>query len=364
MNGIAVLIALATVGVDYGWQPGVDNQLEYIIQIEPALVRSLESGREIVSEIHPEARGVRRFRVRVGTEALPRIGGTPAGTSPSRLSTSDADPANTLNVGAPPHSVQPTGDAALPAGPGLTAAGILNLPPPPLLSGPDGKASVLVRPGERALPGNSPPASVYAPAGNSAFDNGTSGLSAPAVLPPSGFSGENGWQSPNMPAVSADSLAPPPNSGGGFPTQPNNWQNETPNNFGNPAPVSPVPGPGPEMGFPSPIRSGSTKPRNQSLIEKMVAKARTGQELDSDVANALADNRADAAAQKPTIDEETAERLQAIQAEHPWVPLVLTSLALFGSLAANAYLGWVAVGIYSRYRDMCEQLHEAQASLT
>jgi hypothetical protein len=93
------------------------------------------------------------------------------------------------------------------------------------------------------------------------------------------------------------------------------------------------------------------------LIEKMVAKSRAIQES-SDTANQLA------AAQKPTLDAETAERLKQLQAEHPWVPLVLTSLALFGSLAANAYLGWVAVGIYHRYRDMCEQLHEAQASLT
>ena len=95
----------------------------------------------------------------------------------------------------------------------------------------------------------------------------------------------------------------------------------------------------------------------------MVAKSRAIQES-SDTANQLADNRSDAAAQKPTLDAETAERLKQLQAEHPWVPLVLTSLALFGSLAANAYLGWVAVGIYHRYRDMCEQLHEAQASLT
>ncbi len=76
MNGIAVLLSLAAVGVDYGWQPGVDGQLEYIIQIEPSLLNSMQSGREIVSEIQPEARDVRRFRVRVGTGALPRVGGT------------------------------------------------------------------------------------------------------------------------------------------------------------------------------------------------------------------------------------------------------------------------------------------------
>jgi hypothetical protein len=364
MNGIAVLLSLAAVGVDYGWQPGADGQLEYIIQIEPTLLRSLESGKEIVSEIHPEARGVRRFRVRVGSGALPRIGGVPAGNSPARLSASDTDPATRLDANVPANSAVPAGDTALPSGPALTSSGLLNLPPPPLLVGPDGKASVLVRPGDRALPGITPPANAYSTAGD-APNYGSGGLSAPSGPDSGGFSSGNGWQPPATPAVSTESLAPPPSNGGGFPAQPNNnWQGGFPSSSGNPASISPVPSPGPETGLPSPIRSTRTKPHNQSLIEKMVAKARTSQELDSDTSNSLADNRADTAARKPTIDEATAERLKQLQAEHPWMPLVLTSLALFGSLAANAYLGWVAVGIHNRYRDMCEELHEAQASLT
>ncbi len=77
MNGIAVLISLAAVGVDYGWQPAADGQLEYIIQIEPSLLENLKNGDEIVSEILPEARGVRKFRIRVGNGPLPRIGRGP-----------------------------------------------------------------------------------------------------------------------------------------------------------------------------------------------------------------------------------------------------------------------------------------------
>ena len=65
------------------------------------------------------------------------------------------------------------------------------------------------------------------------------------------------------------------------------------------------------------------------------------------------------AMQKPAISKETAEQLEP----EPWMPLVLTSLALFASLAANLYLGWVAVGIYRRYRDIVDQLHQAQASM-
>jgi hypothetical protein len=67
----------------------------------------------------------------------------------------------------------------------------------------------------------------------------------------------------------------------------------------------------------------------------------------------------DAAAMKPTMDEETAQELHPPK---PWTPLVLTSLALFASLAANAYLGWIAVGIHRRYRGVVSQLRQAQAS--
>ena len=35
MHGLALLLAAASVGVDYGWQPGPDGALEYIIQLDP-----------------------------------------------------------------------------------------------------------------------------------------------------------------------------------------------------------------------------------------------------------------------------------------------------------------------------------------
>jgi hypothetical protein len=38
-------------------------------------------------------------------------------------------------------------------------------------------------------------------------------------------------------------------------------------------------------------------------------------------------------------------------AERPWTPLILTTLALFASLGANAYLGWLAWSFFWRFRD-------------
>jgi hypothetical protein len=73
MHALALLVATASLGIDYGWQPTDDGQLEYIIQIEPSLVKLLAQGQEIVSEIHPDAKNVRRFRIFVGKGDLPRI---------------------------------------------------------------------------------------------------------------------------------------------------------------------------------------------------------------------------------------------------------------------------------------------------
>jgi hypothetical protein len=73
MNSLAILVVTATLGVDYGWHHTPDGQLEYLIQIEPGLVRSLENGVDVTSEMMPEVRGnVRRFRISVGTGPLPR----------------------------------------------------------------------------------------------------------------------------------------------------------------------------------------------------------------------------------------------------------------------------------------------------
>lgn len=77
MNGMVLLLALAAPGIDYGWRPGADGQLEYIVQLEPELVEALRLGREVRSDIHPQARGMRRFIIRQGTGELPQhIGDT------------------------------------------------------------------------------------------------------------------------------------------------------------------------------------------------------------------------------------------------------------------------------------------------
>ena len=38
----------------------------------------------------------------------------------------------------------------------------------------------------------------------------------------------------------------------------------------------------------------------------------------------------------------------------PWLPLWLTAVALFASLGANVYLGWIAVDVRRRWRTLVE----------
>ncbi len=72
MTMTAILVALAALGVDSGYEPAADGKLEYIVQIEPQLVASLVQGQDITSEL-PRGLDVRHFRVTIGTGKLPRL---------------------------------------------------------------------------------------------------------------------------------------------------------------------------------------------------------------------------------------------------------------------------------------------------
>tara|TARA_Y100001934_G_scaffold208634_1_gene246800 strand:+ start:2652 stop:3749 length:1098 start_codon:yes stop_codon:yes gene_type:complete len=72
MNSALVLIAMSVVGVDYGWEITANGEQEYIIQLEPELLNRLRDGEVVTSAILPEVKGVRQFRIQVGTGVLPK----------------------------------------------------------------------------------------------------------------------------------------------------------------------------------------------------------------------------------------------------------------------------------------------------
>jgi hypothetical protein len=69
-----VLLAAAAIGLDYGWQPLDDGGFEYIIQIEPELLDSLQAGEALRSDLPPFLRDVRSYRIQVGRGQVPRLG--------------------------------------------------------------------------------------------------------------------------------------------------------------------------------------------------------------------------------------------------------------------------------------------------
>jgi hypothetical protein len=70
----AALLSLATVavGIGAGWQRLPDGGMEYIIQIEPQMLPMLEGGEEFFSDIPPDVRDIRSYRIKVGTGPLPK----------------------------------------------------------------------------------------------------------------------------------------------------------------------------------------------------------------------------------------------------------------------------------------------------
>jgi hypothetical protein len=108
MIAIATLLAASTVGIETGWQPIEADQLEYIIRIEPQLIEAMRRGEPVTSEIPPQLRDVRRYRIVIGGgesggEALPRIDlpqppPNELESSPERTTSDEADPGESVNT--------------------------------------------------------------------------------------------------------------------------------------------------------------------------------------------------------------------------------------------------------------------------
>jgi hypothetical protein len=78
MHAAAIAVALAALGVDVGWGPLDDGGFAYTIQIEPDVLESLRAGEvEVQSDVPRAMRDVRTFCVQVGKERLPQQGRPP-----------------------------------------------------------------------------------------------------------------------------------------------------------------------------------------------------------------------------------------------------------------------------------------------
>ena len=65
MNGFSLLLAVASLNVTYSWRTGIDQQQEYVLQIEPEIVQALAAGEEIYSDIPADALPLARLCIQV-----------------------------------------------------------------------------------------------------------------------------------------------------------------------------------------------------------------------------------------------------------------------------------------------------------
>ena len=78
-----LLLAATAVGLDYGWQPLETGGFEYIIQIEPELLDALHAGEALRSDLPPDMRDVRSYRIQVGRGPVPKLGNPQAVATPA-----------------------------------------------------------------------------------------------------------------------------------------------------------------------------------------------------------------------------------------------------------------------------------------
>jgi len=76
MPGIMLLVATATLGVKYGWEPA-DGGIRYIIQIEPHQVEAFKNGEDLASDLPSATLPIRGYVIRVGSGPLPNEGKLP-----------------------------------------------------------------------------------------------------------------------------------------------------------------------------------------------------------------------------------------------------------------------------------------------
>jgi hypothetical protein len=67
MNGLAVLLCAAALGVEHNWRTTEEGQLEYVLQVEPTFLTSLQQGQAVTSKLPSTAKEVHRLCLRIAS---------------------------------------------------------------------------------------------------------------------------------------------------------------------------------------------------------------------------------------------------------------------------------------------------------
>ena len=359
MHAICFLV-VAMVGVDVGWRPAENGDLEYIIQIDPQQARTLKTGDVIEVGVRPQLRSVRQFRIVVGNESLPRqLGGESTPTPPIAVvepqASSGSPPVAKNNFGTsivvpPKQSTRDQDDdathwiAAEKSDPSAAASKGTTIPTVPIH--PERLADQTnTGPRYRNLP--PPPASEPAP--NETDPLGYRyGDSVPIQPPPDAKL--NTLPPPPQNASLQIPLPPPPQ----IVPPPEMPVAQEPDaalpSTASALPVTTVPQDTLPVVPATSLSEPTTEPPEETFSGERLA-ART-------------DGASSAAVESAPVKPSVAEGPSASSAKGssasgnqptPWLPLTFTLFALFASLGGNLYLGWITWELRNRFRETTKE---------
>lgn len=310
--------------VEYGYQPLAGGGMDFIIQILPAGVRGFQMGTDVILPVPQQLNQVRRITIRVGNGSLPQVApagqNQPPATNPRGNPQEDPAPA-------PPPSV-------------------ITLPPRPATD-PMNPNNPNTNPNTNPNQPNPNPYGQYDPnRGNPNYNTG-------------GATGTNNTNPYGIPPYS-NPYGQPPNGQPGAgqpPAQPNyppNYANYPPYGQTNPYAEPPRGSTQPPYYGPQP----QPQPQPQPAPQPPVVAAAPVPDPAPTAAPAPAAAPVSTTSARPSDVGYPSRSADAAPDEHPWLPMMVTSLALIASLGANLFLGWIAMGLYDRYRRALTDMRE------
>lgn len=364
MNGLPLLLVVAVLGVDVRWERTQDNQLIYAIQIEPELVDAMRDGQAVTGSIPPSVRDLRYFSIAVdsGSSATVRrdekrtetdvdYGWRPIENGgveyviqirPNRL--------ETLRSGIPIHGEVDSRAGDIRRFHVFVGTGDLPRELPPRT----GSSEDSLRPLDRNIDNNASAIDDESyPSRGGSRGRGSSGNSGGGLGTRDDFAANPGRRNSadynDRGFNDRDSLLTPP---------PSNNRRAAPTGFDDYSTHYPPPtrsggdrsSYGQDPGLPAqdyPVSNRNPPPARNEVPAQQTAWQ------NPPTATGLASNASSLLANPATTPE----------AVKPWAPLIMTTLGLFVSIAANTYLGWLAWTFFWRYREAVSELARSRSDL-
>lgn len=306
----APLLVVLALGVDVGWRPLPEGGLEYIIQIEPELLDSLQRGQPIASDVPLVLRDIRRYRIQVGNGPLPQEGPleTPMpGAEPPVANAARQRPAPAAELAEAPRFVAAVPAAGEPAKPADSVAA------PPVVAASESP------PSKQNIAAAETPDPFASPTGEPATDT----AAPPGEETASPAADEEG------PLLAAEA-APLPEG---------------------PASTADVP---PQLGSDEPAKNEAAPTDPSGAQPTTVHKLTSAPGDDDPPLRGGAEPGA-------TGSGSASEAAAPAEPNKPWVWLTLTLMGLAASATVNVYQGFLHLSLRSKYRAVVRKLHDATA---